>query len=142
MRFLDWITKRRTTRQEGGSLAAQCLRRGIKQCKLCGESLHSEHSYVFLASVIATSANVPDVTRFNEAIRSHSWAGLKSFFQFDGRENNFVAYLIKCPQGGGLIAVTLDPFELYANPEVYAVENVSAAEMPQIQPPKADWIAL
>jgi len=126
---------------EKRDLTSECLRRYLPTCDVCGRLLHDGHRYVEIASIVLTGDKRQSTKGFFDAIRDRHWKTLRSFPEFEGGEDDLVAYLILCPQGSGSVVTVLDPVELYANPQCQTIDPISASEVNDILPllGDAEW---
>lgn len=111
---------------------AQMLSRKVGKCDLCGQALPARHTYAKFASTIADKERIPQVEEFFLKLEKHDWKALHTYNEFDGSKNAVVAYVIACPQGGGMVVGIRSPAEFYESDEVHAQEMVPPAEITTI----------
>jgi hypothetical protein len=111
----------------------------VGPCSRCPRLL-TEHDWAMFASTVASPQNKPRLIEFFEKVKAHDWCSVAAYTDFDATENDVLVYAVRCVSGG-FVAVVRSPVELYENDELYLRENVTAAEMSEIERlvPATEW---
>src|SRR6185312_2130021 len=90
---------------------ALMLWRMISACENCCTPLVPPHEYLDFASMIANPQHLDQLKRYMEAFQRRDWQTVRSFQLFEGTENAFLTYIIRCPAGGMALGFR-DAYEL------------------------------
>jgi len=92
------------------------------------------------ACTVADKKNKPRLEEFFNNVKTHDWRSLNSFSDWKGDKNNMEAFVVRCASGG-VMFVLRNPYELYETDELYLLENISSAEMAEVERlvPSTSW---
>jgi hypothetical protein len=107
------------------------IRRIASPCPVCHQTDLSGHQYGLLASQIAATTS-PELKKFFELYRAHSWQELYSIREFDVMFNAAILYSLICPKGTCMVMVR-DPFELYDADELLDVILLGEEEAAEVK---------
>jgi hypothetical protein len=107
------------------------IRRIASPCPVCNQTDLNGHQYGLFASQIAATTS-PELTKFFELYRAHSWQELNSIREFNGMFNAVILYTVVCPKGT-CMAMVRDPVELYDAKELLEVILLGEEEAVEVR---------
>jgi hypothetical protein len=119
------------------------VRRLIPKCSMCSSDT-TGHEFAQIATTVISDENRPRVLALYDHVKKHEWNSLPEVEDFRGDLDTAIAYAVRGPHPGGIVVLTRDPTELWAGPEIYLQEMVTADEMAAISQliPESKWTEL
>jgi|SRR5689334_22103648 len=112
----------------GKSPTAMKVSRLIAKCSICDKKL-AEHQFAEIATTVIRDENKPRVLALYDHVKKHEWNTLSAFKDFQADLDSAIVYAVRGPHAGGLVVLTRDPVELWADPEIFLEETVTDDEL-------------
>ncbi|MBI3845901.1 MAG: hypothetical protein HY292_14805 [Planctomycetes bacterium] len=100
------------------------LRRLMGNCPACGGPFGG-HEYALFASGVCGR---PSATMLADALEKDDWPRVVKCHDWEGSENNAEVFAVRCANGGMVVLVVFDPFDLFLNAETIELKVLSHSE--------------
>jgi hypothetical protein len=96
----------------------------LEKCPFCGRAMLG-HSNSLLASVVINHKDPRRLHEFFEAMKSHRWAEMLAFQEWEGGQDDLELYGLRCQYDRVNLVIVRSPVELYDNDEIIGIEALS-----------------